>query len=127
MESVQRRGALAVCLAAVTRVAGRAAASVSPVGPEAFAAAATFVDFKAVAGGTEVIRLAIDGLSFAYGLGNGKVSVTVAGSDPTNNAMPPRILSNFKVCILSVALPSSSTSFGYGHAIRGRSRSPPPR
>src|SRR5204862_3157604 len=69
-----------------------ARASVIAVGPGAFPAASTLIDFAGLSDGIEVNGLAVGGVLFSYSLGNGNVVID-GGPGITNNINPPNVVS----------------------------------
>ena len=93
-----------------------AQASVIAVTPGAFPASATPITFTGVATGLEVNGLTVGGVLFSYSLGNGNVVID-GGPGVTNNVNPPDVVSTGNnTGILTLALPSLETMFGYGYA-----------
>src|SRR5215471_1448422 len=92
-------------------------ASVDKVGIDAFGAGSTLTTFTGLPDGTEVNGLTVDGITFSYSLGAGKVVID-GGPGITNNIDPPNIVSEGdNTGVLSMTLPSSVTLFGYGYAM----------
>ena len=98
-------------------LASNASASVVPIGIGSFTPSAQLVTFTGLASGTEVNGLAVGGLTFSYSLGNGQVVID-GGPGTTNNISEPNIVSTgVDSGILSILLPTSATTFGYGFAL----------
>ncbi len=100
---------------------GAAYTSVIAVGPGAFPAGATLLDFATLSNGTEVNGLTVNGVQFSYTVGgsplNGAVQID-GGPGTTNNITPPNIVSvGNDTGILGLLLPAPVTLFGYGYAI----------
>jgi hypothetical protein len=105
----------ALCLAA------QAPADVIAVGPDAFPASATLLDFRTLPLGTEVNGLTVSGVQFTYSIGaaprNGIVRID-EGPGITNHITIPNILSvGDNTGTLTVRLPVAASLFGYGFAI----------
>jgi PEP-CTERM motif len=98
----------------------RASAAVIPIGIGSFGPGSTLTTFMGLALGTEVNNLTVDGVLFQYSLGNGRVNINV-GPNTTNNINPPAIVSNAgdNSGVLTMTLPSSVDTFGYGYAVLG--------
>ncbi|MDR3703242.1 MAG: PEP-CTERM sorting domain-containing protein [Candidatus Sulfopaludibacter sp.] len=87
------------------------------VAPGAFPASAAPITFTGLASGVEVNGLSAGGVLFSYSLGNGNVVID-GGPGVTNNLNPPNVVSaGDNSGILTLALPSLETMFGYGYAI----------
>jgi hypothetical protein len=92
-------------------------ASTIPIGIGAFGPGSTLTTFTGLATGTEVNGLIVDGISFSYSLGNGKVNID-GGPGVTNHISPPNIVSvGDDSGILTLVFPSLIDSFGYGFAV----------
>ncbi len=99
----------------------RASATAITIGIGAFGPGSTLTTFTGLAIGTEVNGLTVDGILFQYSLGNGRVALGV-GPNTTNNINPPAIVSNAgnnNSGVLTMTLPSSVDTFGYGYALQG--------
>jgi hypothetical protein len=99
----------------------RASATVIPIGIGAFGPGSTLTTFTGLALGTEVNGLTVDGILFQYSLGNGRVAIGV-GPNTTNNINQPDIVSNpgsNNSGVLTMTLPVSVDTFGYGYALLG--------
>jgi hypothetical protein len=99
----------------------RASAAVIPIGIGAFGPGSTLTTFTGLALGTEVNGLTVDGILFQYSLGNGRVAIGV-GPNTTDNINQPDIVSNpgsNNSGVLSMTLPVSVDTFGYGYALLG--------
>jgi hypothetical protein len=95
--------------------------SVVAVGPGAFPAGTTLLDFGALSTGAEVNGLNVNGVQFSYTVGgsplNGAVQID-GGPGTTNNITPQNIVSiGNNTGILGLLLPAPVTLFGYGYAI----------
>ena len=109
------------CVVSVLWLGVHAQADVIAVGPGAFPASATVLNFSGLADGTEVNGLTVNGVRFTYAVGgsprNGAVQID-AGPGITNHISPPNIVSmGDNTGALTVNLPSSVNLFGYGFAI----------
>jgi len=98
-----------------------ARADLIAVGPDAFPAGATIMNFNGLADGTEVNGLTVNGVGFRYTVGgsalNGAVQID-GGPGDTNHISPPNLVSvGDNTGVLTVTLPSSVNLFGYGFAI----------
>ena len=98
-----------------------ARADLIAVGPDAFPAGATIINFNGLADGTEVNGLTVNGVGFRYTVGgsalNGAVQID-GGPGPTNHIAPPNIVSvGDNTGVLTVTLPNAVNLFGYGFAI----------
>ena len=108
--------ALAVAVAATIVVVPAASASTIPVGIGAFGGS-TLTTFAGLADGTEVNGLIIDGIKFSYSAGSSQLIID-GGPGITNNIEPPNIVSiGNNTGVLTLLLPSSVDTFGYGYAI----------
>ena len=99
----------------------RASATVIPIGIGAFGPGSTLTTFTGLASGTEVNGLTVDGILFQYSLGSSGVAIGV-GPNTTNNINPPAVVSNpgsDSSGILTMILPASIDTFGYGYALFG--------
>ena len=106
---------IVVALALVTAPA--ASAATIPIGIGAFGAGSTLTTFTGLPDGTEVNGLTVDGILFAYSLGNGLVVID-GGPGVTNNITPPNIVSvGNNTGVLTLTFPSPLDAFGYGFAI----------
>ena len=109
--------ASAILLLSASLWASGASASVVPIGVGSFAPSDQLVTFTGLATGTEVNGLVFNGLTFTYSLGNGQVNID-GGPGITNNISPQNIVSTgLNSGILTIALPTAATSFGYGFAL----------
>jgi len=98
-------------------LSGTASASVIAIGPGAFPASMTVINFTGLANGTEVNGLVVGGITFSYSLGNGIVQID-GGPGTTNNIAPPNIVSvGPDTGTLGMLLPGPESMFGYGYAI----------
>src|SRR5262249_56798209 len=90
----QRRFLLAAACVLVSSIGAGSSASAStiPVDIAAFGPGSTLTTFAALANGTEVNGLTVDGILFQYSLGNGSVIID-GGPGITNNITPPNIVS----------------------------------
>jgi hypothetical protein len=92
-------------------------AGVITVGPGAFPASSTLLEFTGLASGTEVNGLTVGGVLFTYSLANGMVQID-GGPGTTNNISPPNIVSiGNDTGILTLTLAGFADLFGYGYAI----------
>jgi len=96
-------------------------ATVVAVGPGAFPAGSTLIDFGGLASGTEVNGLTVSGVLFNYLVGgsplNGAVTID-GGPGTTNNITPNNIVSiGNDTGTLTMVLPNTASIFGYGYAI----------
>jgi len=106
-----------IALSAALAYPALSSASVISVGVAAFGAGSTLTTFTGLADGTEVNGLTRDGLLFQYSLGNGNLVID-GGPGVTNNISPPNIVSiGNNTGTLSILLPGSVDTFGYGFAL----------
>jgi hypothetical protein len=106
-----------VLLVGIVLSASNALASTISVGIGAFGPGSTLTTFTSLADGTEVNGLTVNGILFNYSLGNGQVTID-GGPGTTNNIAPPNIVSvGNNTGVLSMTLPSSVNTFGYGYAV----------
>jgi len=92
-------------------------ASTIAINPADFGVGSTLTTFAGLASGTEVNGLTVDGISFAYSLGNGAVVID-GGPGVTINITPPNVVSvGNDTGILTLTFPSLIDAFGYGYAI----------
>jgi hypothetical protein len=104
-------------LVAVPLSTQSALASNTPVGIGAFGAGSTLITFAGLADLTEVNGLIVTGTQFSYSLGNGQLVID-GGPGTTNNIAPPNITAiGNSSGILTILLPSSVNTFGYGYAV----------
>src|SRR5207302_9780598 len=97
-------------------------AALTPIGPLNFASGATTLDFSALATGTEVNGLIVDGVLFQVtknGTSSNGIVIVDDGPGTTGNIAPPNLVSiaDPTGVTLVVSLPNSATQFGYGYAI----------
>ena len=98
-----------------------ASATVITVGIGAFPMGSTLTTFTGLASGTEVNGLTVEGILFQYSLGNGSLAINV-GPNTTVNINPPALVSNMGANnsgVLTMTLPFSVDTFGYGYALQG--------
>lgn len=118
-----KSGVLAmVCSAALVAPGSRAqAASLIPVGPEAFPSGSPLITFGGLANGTVVNGLVVNNVSFQFTINGTPSSAAIIDGGPgtTNNINPPNIVNNASNvgAVLTVILPTPATVFGYGYAI----------
>jgi len=117
--------ALAVALAFITFFCAQTVtAAIIAVGVGAFGPGSTLTTFTGLSDGTEVNGLTVDGILYQYSLGNGQIIID-GGPGITNNVAPPNIVSTGSPSgILSLTLPSSINTFGYGYAVLNTSAVP---
>jgi hypothetical protein len=97
-------------------------AGLTPIGPLNFASGATTLDFSALATGTEVNGLIVDGVLFQVtknGSSSNGIVIVDSGPGTTGNIAPPNLVSiaDPTGVALVVSLPNSATQFGYGYAL----------
>jgi len=106
-----------ISLVMVCVLGSKASASVIPITQVSFPPSSTLLNFTGLADGTEVNGLVVNGVSFAYSLGNGAVVID-GGPGVTNNISPPNIVSiGNNTGTLTITLPAPANLFGYGYAI----------
>jgi hypothetical protein len=106
-----------ISLVMVFVLGSKASASVIPITQVSFPPSSTLLNFNALASGTEVNGLLVNGVSFSYSLGNGAVVID-GGPGTTNNVDPQNIVSvGNNTGTLTVILPAPANLFGYGYAI----------
>jgi len=104
-------------LLGITYSVPAALASTISVGIGAFGPGSTLTTFTGLPSGAEVNGLTVDGIQFAYSLGNGQVVID-AGPGTTNNVAPQNIVSvGNNTGVLTLTLPSFVDTFGYGYAV----------
>ncbi|MFL6451928.1 MAG: PEP-CTERM sorting domain-containing protein [Bryobacteraceae bacterium] len=98
-----------------------ARADVIGVGPSAFPALSTVVDFTGLPTNREVNGLTVAGVRFDYTVAGAPLNGAVVidgGPGVTNNVSPPNIVSvGNNTGILNITLPSAVNLLGYGFAI----------
>jgi hypothetical protein len=107
----------ALLLLVLAMTISTASASVISVGSGAFPGGSALITFTGIPDFTEVNGLSVDGVLFAYSLGNGQVIID-GGPGVTNEIDPPNIVSiGDNTGVLTLILPAAATMFGYGYAI----------
>ena len=103
---------------AIAACAVHASASTIAIGSGAFGPGSTLTTFTGVPNGTEVNGMIVDGITFSWSLGNGKLVVT--GPLPATNNLSGNAISKSmgpSSGILTLTFPSLIDSFGYGFTI----------
>jgi hypothetical protein len=104
-------------LLGITFLVPAALASTISVGIGAFGPGSTLTTFTGLPTGVEVNGLTVDGIQFAYSLGNGLLVID-GGPGTTNNVVPQNIVSvGNNTGVLTLTLPSFVDTFGYGYAL----------
>jgi len=115
MSTLRRLLAGAIVIAAG---ASHASATTIPIGSVAFGPGSTLTTFTGVPSGTEVNGLIVDGITFSWSLGDGKLVVT-GPLPPSNNISGTAISKSLGPSsgILTLTFPSLIDLFGYGFEI----------
>jgi hypothetical protein len=97
-------------------------AALTPIGPLDFASGVTVLDFSALADGTQVNGLIVDGVLFQVtknGSSTNGIVIVDGGPGTTGNISPPNLvsLSDPNGVALTVSLPNLATQLGYGYAL----------